>query len=188
MDRFFDFAAVEINGRLFLRERTTAYHVSLCLQKRVVRERRPYGKPRTSHKIGYCSLRRQCLYPRLCFVTRRIPDTILVECRVYYQRGIKNVVPDVASIRKLDRISWERENPIWWVRHVGGDVGRVIAGSSFLIEVLKIGLASERVCVCANVRSERVGAKTILLERKQLLMFVYKGHCRDLLLHDSPRK
>lgn len=80
---------------------------------------------------------------RCCFITHRIPDTIDVECRVDYQRGVENVAPEVASIRNFNRISREREEPLRWVRHVGRDIVRVIAGGSSLIEVLKIGLASE---------------------------------------------
>ena len=39
-----------------------------------------------------------------------------------------------------------------------------------------------------DVRMEWEKVVEILLERKQALIFVYKVHCRDLLLHDVPRK
>ena len=37
-----------------------------------------------------------------------------------------------------------------------------------------------------DVRMEWEKVVEILLERKQALIFVYKVHCRDLILHDEP--
>ena len=73
----------------------------------------------------------------------RIPDTIHVERRVNYQRVVEDVGPDVASIRKVNRVSWERKEPFRWVLDIGGHIVGVIAGSRCLIEVLEIRLAGE---------------------------------------------
>ena len=100
-----------------------------------------YGKPRTSHRIGYCSCQRQFYAARWYANTCRIPDTINVERRVDYQRTVENISPNVASIRKFNGVSWERKESRWWVLHVCGDVVGVVAGGGFAIEVIEKRLA-----------------------------------------------
>lgn len=121
------------------------------------------GRPTRSDTVFFFQCQFLLLNDALSF-SYRVPDTINVECRVDYQRVVEDVVPDVASIRKFNRVSWERKEPCRWVRHVGGDIIRVIAGGGFLIEVLKIGLASK---VGRELERENViRYRTILLEGK----------------------
>jgi hypothetical protein len=60
-------------------------------------------------------------------VTHGIKDAIDIECRVYNQGGIENVLPYITSLSCVCRLPRQREKPLWRIRDVFVCVAGIVA-------------------------------------------------------------
>lgn len=140
------------------------------------------GKPRTSHRIGYCAPQQlaRCETGEGVRRAHGVEDAVDVKRGVHEHRGVKDLLPELAAAVAFDALAGQRERALRWEGHEGVAVISVAARVRDGFDVGHEGIAVWQLAELITVERKCV------LEGEDVLILLDEVHCRHLFLDDVP--